>query len=47
MKVRAVMLCLEGDVLQWHQHYSTSVGGMPNLTWEEYLKEMKERFAGE
>lgn len=39
------MLSLEGDALQWHQYNSNSMGGLLNLNWEDYLKEMKERFA--
>lgn len=47
MKVRTVMLSLEGDAFQLHQYYSNSMGGLLNLNWEDYLKELKKRFTGQ
>lgn len=47
MKVKVVMLSLDGDALQWHQYYQSTEGGLASLKWEMYLEAMKERFAGD
>lgn len=47
MKVRVVMLSLEGDALQWHQYHQTIEGGLGSLSWESYMEAMRERFASD
>ncbi|KAL4312297.1 hypothetical protein GQ457_01G050670 [Hibiscus cannabinus] len=46
-KVKLVMLHLEGDALQWHHFVARHSGGIDRLSWESYLKSMKDRFAPE
>ena len=36
---------LDGQALQWHQHYSKINGGLNALQWSDYLAEMRSRFA--
>ena len=43
-KVRAVMMQLEGKALQWHQRFMKNQGSLMNVTWSQYLLEMRNRF---
>ncbi|GMI89777.1 hypothetical protein HRI_002647000 [Hibiscus trionum] len=44
-KVRMVMLHLEGKALQWHHFATKNISELNQLTWNQYLTKMKERFA--
>ncbi|KAL4335063.1 hypothetical protein GQ457_07G010560 [Hibiscus cannabinus] len=44
-KIRVVMLHLEGKALQWHQFLAKSNGDLNRMSWNEYVKQMRERFA--
>ncbi|KAL4347798.1 hypothetical protein GQ457_17G006860 [Hibiscus cannabinus] len=44
-KVKVVMLNLEDKALQWHHFVVRNHGGIDNLTWQFYLKLMKDKFS--
>ncbi|KAL4376913.1 hypothetical protein GQ457_02G033300 [Hibiscus cannabinus] len=46
-KIRVVMLHLEGKALQWHQLVAKNHGDLGQLTWGQYLKLLRDRFAPE
>ncbi|GMI67460.1 hypothetical protein HRI_000415300 [Hibiscus trionum] len=45
VKVRTVMLHLERKALQWHHFATKNNTEMNQLSWDQYLTRMKERFA--
>ena len=44
MKVRLVVINLEGKALQWHQNWSKFKRGNEAVTWEAYVQALEERF---
>lgn len=47
VKVRVVMLHLEGKALEWHHLFSQRRRGLPLLTWEIYAQGLVDRFGFE
>ena len=44
-KVRVVMMHLHGKALQWHQRFVKKHGALSEVSWNQYITEMRSRFS--
>ena len=44
-KVQTTMIYLEGKALQWHQRFMKPRGSIKDISWAEYVVDMRARFS--